>query len=151
MGVIAKMKKFTSALLILICLSFVSCGNTHNPIDECAWKFQDGVLDSPNHYDQIAVDYERKGDEAVEGVKYIDCTLEAGDGGFTIRDKTSDIAFSGTYKLISSDRRAMIYIIEINGVLGSAVSGAIYYADGTQTNTLIVSIGGYTLNFYEMK
>ena len=146
------MKKFIIALVaILICFSFVSCGSSKMPIDECAWKFQDAVLDSTNHYNQIAVDYERKGEEAVEGVKYIDCTLEAGDGGLTIRDKTSDIAFSGTYKLISSDRRAMIYIIEINDVLGSAVSGAIYYADGTQTNTLIVSIGGYTLNFYEMK
>lgn len=121
------------------------------PIDECAWKFQDAVLDSPNHYNQIAVDYDRKGEEPVEGVKYITCTLEAGDGGFAIRDKTNDLTFSGTYKLISADRQAIIYIIEINGVIGSAVSGAIYYSDGTQTKTLTVSIGGYTLNFHEMK
>lgn len=145
------MKKLIAALLILICIVFVSCGSSPMTIDECAWKFQDAVVSSENHYNQIAVDYNRIGEEPVEGVKYIDCTLEAGDGGFTIRDKTNDIAFSGTYKLISTDRRTMVYIIAINDVIGHAVSGAIYYADGTDTKTLIVSIGDYTLNFYEIK
>ena len=121
------------------------------PIEDCAWRLQDAVLDSPDRRDQIAVDYERKGDEPVEGIKYIICTLEAGDGGFAIRDSTNDLTFIGTYKLISSDRKAIVYLIDVGGVIGSAVSGALYYSDGTQTKTLTVSIGGYTLNFHEIK
>ncbi|MBE6610745.1 MAG: hypothetical protein E7634_08760 [Ruminococcaceae bacterium] len=138
-------------MIILICCLLTGCGSPHMPIEDCAWRLQDAVMDSPDRYNQIAVDYDRKGDEPVEGVNYIICTLEAGDGGFTIRDKTNDLTFSGTYKLISSDRNAIVYLIDIGGVIGSAVSSALYYSDGAQTKTLTVSIGGYTLNFHEMK
>ena len=77
--------------------------------------------------------------------------MTANDGVFSITDKTNDVIYGGTYRLQSVQPEVKNYIITINDVEGTAVSGTITYADGSTTNTLIISISDYTLTFYESK
>ena len=99
----------------------------------------------------IAESIKNKPEDPDERVDYINCIMTANDGVFSITDKTNDVIYGGTYRLQSVQPEVTNYIITINDVEGTAVSGTITYADGSTTNTLIISISDYTLTFYESK
>ncbi len=142
---------FPLAVAILLCLSLVGCGNHPRPIDGCVWKFQEALEVFSQQSHLFAVSAERAGEEPAEGVKYINCTLRAGDGKFSITDKTNSLTYTGTYRLLDIQPLTTNYTISINGAEGLAASGSLYHADGTETKTLVITIAGYTLNFHEIK
>ncbi|MBQ2735896.1 MAG: hypothetical protein IJF26_00505 [Clostridia bacterium] len=147
------MKRLFSFLIVLIlCISLVGCVGAEKDIDECSWDFVNAfnVFSVQGGY-SIAESINNKPENPDERVDYINCIMTANDGVFSIYDKTNDVIYGGTYRLQSIQPEVTNYIIKINNAEGRAVSGTITYADGSTTNTLIISISEYTLTFYESK
>lgn len=147
------MKKcFLILISALLCFCFASCGKSAVPMNDLVWKFDSALTQTAIQYGYTFAEAEDKKREASdERTLYIDCTLEANDRTFTIKDKTNNLTFSGTYKLKDIEPEVTNYSIEINGVEGYAVTGRVKYADGSEAKTLIISISDYTLNFFEEK
>lgn len=146
------MKRLFSLIIVaILSLSLVGCNNNRIPIDECTWEFISAISEnSVKSGYSVAESVNKMPEVPDKRVKYIACTMNAGDGSFSITDKTNGLTFGGTYSLQSSQPEATNYIITINEVEGLAVTGTTTYADGRETKTLIISISGYTLTFYEI-
>ena len=147
------MKRFIPLVLVFVlCVALVGCSGAEKDIDECSWEFVNAfnAFSVQGGY-SIAESINDKPENPDERVDYINCIMTANDGVFSITDKTNDVIYGGTYRLQSVQPEVKNYIITINDVEGTAVSGTITYADGSTTNTLIISISDYTLTFYESK
>ena len=145
-------KLFPFILVLILCFSLAGCGGAEKNIDECSWEFVNAfnAFSVQGGY-SIAESIKNKPEDPDERVDYINCIMTANEGVFSITDKTNDVIYGGTYRLQSVQPEVTNYIITINDVEGTAVSGTITYADGSTTNTLIISISDYTLTFYESK
>ena len=139
-------------LVFVLCVALVGCSGAEKSIDECSWEFVNAfnAFSVQGGY-SIAESINNKPENPDERVDYINCIMTANDGVFSITDKTNDVICGGTYRLQSVQPEVTNYIITINDVEGTAVSGTITYADGSTTNTLIISISDYTITFYESK
>ena len=143
---------FPFVIVFLLCITLVACGGAQKDIDECSWDFVNAfnAFSVQGGY-SIAESISNKPEVPDERVEYINCIMTANDGVFSITDKTNDVIYGGTYRLQSVQPEVTNYVITINDVEGTAVAGTITYADGSTTNTLIISISDYTLTFYETK
>ena len=139
-------------LVFVLCVALVGCSGAEKDIDECSWELVNAfnAFSVQGGY-SIAESINNKPENPDERVDYINCIMTANDGVFSITDKTNDVIYGGTYRLQSVQPEVTNYIITINDVEGTAVSGTITYADGSTTNTLIISISDYTITFYEYK
>ena len=147
------MKRFIPLVLVFVlCVALVGCSGAEKDIDECSWEFVSAfnAFSVQGGY-SIAESINNKPENPDERVDYINCIMNANDGVFSITDKTNDVIYGGTYRLQSVQPEVTNYIITINDVEGTAISGTITYADGSTTNTLIISISDYTITFYESK
>jgi len=143
---------FSIVLFLILCFSLAGCVGAEKDIDDCSWEFVNAfnAFSVQGGY-SIAESINNKPKNPDERVDYINCIMTANDGVFSITDKTNDVIYGGTYRLRSVQPELTNYTITTNGKEGTAVSGTITYADGSTTNTLIISISDYTITFYESK
>ena len=143
------MKKTAIVLLALIMLlTLVACKReTPSPkvdIESDAWVLR-SVQDSSKGGKIVYCS------ETISGVfddaEVIDCVCVAGDGTFTINDKTSGTVFTGRYSLDETTDTTKVY--EITTTDGArAIAGYTSYEGGDYERTLILYFGNFTLTFY---
>lgn len=83
-------------------------------------------------------------DTAVEIV--LTCTAEAGK--LTLSDETNGKTYTGEYKLTDTSQESVIYEIVVDNAKGMAVVSMTTYHDESETPTLIINLGDYSLNFF---
>ena len=147
--VFEKMKKTAIVLLVFIMIfSLVACKReTPSPkvsIEGDAWVLR-SVQDASEGGRIVYCS------ETISGVfddaEVIDCVCVAGDGTFTINDKTSGTVFTGRYSLDETTDTTKVY--EITTTSGArAIAGYTTYEGGDSERTLIMYFGNYTLTFY---
>ncbi len=86
--------------------------------------------------------------EISDTTKKINITLTAKNGIITITDRINECTYSGTYKRTRTTPQGTDYEIAIAGKAGYAGVSMTTYADGSQTPTLPITIGDYTLQLY---
>ncbi len=132
--------------LLLFCLD--GCRASTPVIEDPVWELRFASLIT----DQTAtVSYASDPIYGNESTVIILCTLSAEGGVFSIDDQTTNQSFSGEYRKTSSTPDSHIYWVQIGETEGSAVVAYTTYADGTKEATLAMSMGDYTLQFYEKK
>lgn len=138
------------SVIILVCLT--GCNNTAKvPIEDYKWSM--ATIQSMDNngafiaYDpDVAIDPEYSYAGQCTPME-MDCYVS--DGKITIKNKTHNQVYYGTCELTENNRDSAIYEITILDEKGTAVTAMTTYADGTEAPTLIISMGGYTLNFVE--
>lgn len=144
------MKKI-SLILALAIIAFALFGCTEkNTISDDTWILKTAFTENSikSGYN-IAERADITQEQTDERVKYVFCTLTAQNGTFEISDTSTHQSFVGAYSVISKDLSGTTtYKITIDSTVGTAVVGSVKYANGTSEPTLIVSISGYTLNFF---
>lgn len=83
---------------------------------------------------------------------YADCTVaeltcRAADGQIVLENATDGTSSRGTYQKVSSDPETTIYRLMFAEGEGTAVISVTKYNDGTQKDTLVVTVGDHTLYF----
>jgi len=145
------MKKIITVFLSTILLfSLVGCSKTAKvPIEDYKWSM--ATIQSVDNngafiaYDpDVAIDPEYSYAGQCTPME-MDCYVS--DGKITIKDKTHNQVYYGTCELTENNRDSAIYEITILDEKGTAVTAITTHADGTEAPTLIISMGGYTLNF----
>lgn len=68
---------------------------------------------------------------------------------FTITDKTNHNTYDFNYEMQEGSSESMIYYVTSDSDTGMAVTSVTKIDDGTEIPTLIITIGGYTLNFQD--
>lgn len=84
--------------------------------------------------------------DVFEDAVYMELVCMADNGALTIKDKTNNKTYSGTYKLAHSTYESTSYEITLNGSLGNAVVSYTVYENNRQL-TLIISIEDYAITF----
>ena len=93
---------------------------------------------APEHYEA------HKDDVNIQEMD-LDCVVL--DGTYTIVDATNNAEYSGTYEIMEEDEESVIYTLTSENETGMAVTSITKDDDGNKTPTLIISMGGYDLNF----
>ena len=117
---------FPFVLVLILSFSLAGCGGAEKDIDECTWDFVNAfnVFSVQGGY-SIAESINNKPENPDERVDYINCTMTANDGVFSINDKTNDVIYGGTYRLQSVQPEVTNYIITINDVEITFVKGKV--------------------------
>ncbi len=79
---------------------------------------------------------------------FADMTLAAKDGALTLTDHANNKSYIGTYTRTEKTPRSSDYSLTIGNESGFATVAMTTDQDGSQTPTLPVSLGNYTLQFY---
>ena len=82
-----------------------------------------------------------------ENIKEMNLDCVVSDGEYTITDVTNNIEYGGTYKVMEENKDSVIYSLISEEGTGMAVTSITKGDDGSRTPTLIISMGGYDLNF----
>ena len=102
------------------------------------------------HIEDNEAVYDAAGDSAtgVSGAKIIDMTLTAKDGKIAVADLTNGKTYEGTYIVTKITPAGTDYSITLDGKSGYATVAMTTYADGSQTPTLPITLGSYSMYFY---
>ena len=87
-------------------------------------------------------------DDLPDDATVLALTCLAQDGILTITDQTNNESYTGTYKLDESNAASNIYSIVLDNHEGMAVVSLTTYQNGAETDTLIIRLQDYTLNFF---
>ena len=140
-------KIIASALILVICLSLVSCTNKLK-IDSEEMKWQLVVVTSDKTGEVVYCSAEHKIYYA--DAKVINLSCRASDGKIIITDKKTDIGYLGAYTVISEGKQSSYSIAMTSDgerIEGSAeITKTKLHNDSFEYNLIIV-IDGYTLNF----
>ena len=87
----------------------------------------------------------------IDNIIVVDLACSASDGKLTITDDTNNTTYTGSYSLSENEQDNTIYEISLGNQIGYAVVAYTTYTDhlgsNSQTPTLIVTIGNYSLTF----
>lgn len=142
------MKKVKKACVfhLLLLLLLTACGNTAVPaIDEYSWlmtSVQSGTAQGQ------AIAYGERGSSTLGYAQKTKLICTAKNGKLTIKDKTNNKTYCGTYKLDCSDPKSAVYDISVDGNQGKAVAAMTTYYDKSQEPTLIIRVDDYAINFF---
>lgn len=140
-------KLLLTSLVILLLAGMTGCSKEETiKIDEHDWNLtfvlssEDGrVLGcAPEHYEA------HKEDENIKEMN-LDCVVS--DGEYTITEVTNNTEYSGAYEVMEENKDSVIYSLTSEEGTGMAVTSITKGDDGSRTPTLIISMGGYDLNF----
>lgn len=140
-------KLLLTSLMVLLIAGIAGCGKEETvKIEKFDWNLtvvlssEDGkVLGcAPEYYEAHKED---------ENIKEIELDCVASDGKYTIVDATNNTEYSGTYEIMEEDKESVIYSLTSEEGTGMAVTSITKSDDESKTPTLIVSLGGYDLNF----
>lgn len=132
------------ACLMLAFLSGCGGADARVTIDGCVWQMT--TVQSTEHGGEIvAFGPGETGmpDAAAERT----LTCEAADGALTLTDASDGTTYSGTYRKQEQNALSVIYEITMDDTQGMAVAAATTRSDGSETPTLILTLGDYALNF----
>lgn len=143
-----KLKKVLAALLsAVLLLVLTACGSKEAwYIESYDWELtliqstEDGsIIGCASEY------YEAH--KEIEELVVADLVCTADGGNFTIADQTNNKSYHGNYEVSEESSKSTIYSITTTENTGTAVVSNTEHDDGTKTPTLIITIGGYSLNF----
>ncbi len=141
-----KSKVIYIVLIITIALfCTVGCQANVVKIEEYEWELV-RVLVLENESVKIMASNEEN--DILDGAERVDMTLKAENGKITITDHINNHTYLGTYERTQTTPQSTDYTLIIDGQKGHATVAMTTYADGTQTPTLPISLGDYTLQFY---
>lgn len=132
------MKRMLPLLLFLLLL-LTSCTLTPD-IENHAWQ-----MISVQRADDGTIIYAASEDIADVPQLVLSCTAE--DGTLTLLVENSGQTFRGSYFRTEETAGAKRYVINLEGIEGSATTGWTSYANGTQIPTLIIELNGHVLNY----
>lgn len=140
------MKKISLILCILLVL-LTGCSKNNVPkIENHSWLMS--TVQRADAEGQV-IAYSTNDNSTMESAVHLELECTAKDGIITIVDKSNSKTYTGRYKLENADSQSTIYKIMIEETEGMAVVSITTYNDGSQKPTFIISLGGYTLNFFE--
>lgn len=142
-----KCKKAKQFLISTLLFTFLSTGcgkNTVPKIDEYSWTMS--TVQTTENNGQI-VAHGPDNTDAPENSVEIRLTCEAQDGVLTITDHTDGQTYTGTYKTAGTSPESVTYEITLDRADGMAVVAMTNYHDGTQTPTLVMSVGEWVIYF----
>lgn len=142
------MKKILSMFLVaLMLIGLVGCGSKNTVTFEgYEWKLtfiqsnKDGSIIgcASEHYEAH---------KDIGNIIVVDLICSAENGNFVITDNTNNTKYSGTYTAIDESTENILYDIAASTNKGTAVSSVTKDDRGSETPTLIITIGDYSLNF----
>ncbi len=132
-------------MLTVALLCTVGCQANVVKIEEYEWELV-RVLVLENESVKIMASNEEN--DILDGAERVDITLKAENGKITITDHINNRTYLGTYERTQTTPQSTDYTLIIDGQKGHATVAMTTYADGTQTPTLPISLGDYTLQFY---
>lgn len=143
-----KLKKVFAAMLsAVLLLALAACGSKK------AWYIEsydwDLTLVQSNEDGSIigCASEHYEAHKEIEGLIVADLVCSADGGNFTITDQTNNKSYHGNYEVSEESSKSTIYSITTKENTGTAVVSYTEHDDGTKTPTLIITIGGYSLNF----
>ncbi len=136
-------KIFCAALLsAAVFAAMVGCSGENYFIEDKEWKFSTLQNTSDGKVLYCSEELSRNWPEA----EILDMNCAATDGTITI--VSGEREWSGTYEKYGAEAvGTSLYRADFEGVEAFLTVGITEYADGTRTETLIVSGGEYTLHF----
>lgn len=138
------MKKMGFLLaLLLIVLTGCSNGNVIK-MDEYTWLMT-SVQSVEEEGQTIACGL--GGSSVLDTAVQIDLACKAENGVITLKDRTNNKTYTGSYKLTDIDSRSSVYEITLGSSNGMAVVAMTTFQDESQTPTCIINLGDYVLNF----
>ncbi len=141
-----KSKVIYIVLILTIALfCTVGCQTNVVKIEEYEWELV-RVLVLENESVKIMASNEEN--DILDGAERVGITLKAENGKITITDHINDRTYLGTYERTQTTPQSTDYTLIFDGQKGHATVAMTTYADGTQTPTLPISLGDYTLQFY---
>lgn len=141
-----KLTKYVIPLLLTVFI-FVACGNTAqteiSDIEDNVWTMR--TIQDTHTGKIIACD--RQFSESFIEAETLDVILSANDGVIEIYDGTNNSKYYIDYKFTGATHTSRNYSLSSNTAHGYAV---ISYTETAyeKISVLIISIGGYTVNFY---
>lgn len=147
------MKKLLSVgLIVLVLLSFAACGTEKSVIEDNNWKMRTVMSNDIAVADSDAVVIAvGEPDEMYPNAPVTDITLSAVDGKITVTDATNDKVYTGTYKVSNKEAKGTNYEITIDEQSGYATVSPTAYSDNTETDTLIINLGEYSIYFFPQR
>ena len=136
-------------LLMSLTLLFSSCASETISIEDYEWQMRtvmSGDIETAQDENAFIVAVGEP-DEIYPDAKTVDLTLIAKDGKITIKDKTNNKTYRGTYKAQHKTPKGTDYDITINGQDGYATVAPTEYYDGSDVPTLPINLGEYGLYF----
>lgn len=143
------MKKLLSVgLIVLVLLSFAACGTEKAVIEDNNWKMRTVMSNDIAVADSDAVVIAvGESDEMYPNAQITDITLSAADGKITVTDATNNKVYTGTYKVSNKESKGTNYEITIDEQSGYATVSPTEYSDNTETDTLTINLGEYSIYF----
>ena len=139
------MKKIL-AFVLLTAFFITGCSKELSTIEQSVWSLQ-AVQGSLENNGQI-IAYGSEAAEIPENAPVIQMICEATKGTLTLTDATNEVSYIGSYTHSSSDSHSEIYVITLEGAEGMAVVSETTYQDNSETDTLIIRLDDYSLNFF---
>ena len=139
------MKKIL-AFVLLATFFITGCSKEPSTIEQSVWILQT-IQGSMENNGQI-IAYGSEAAEIPENAPVIQMICEATEGTLTLTDVTNVVSYTGSYTRSSSDSQSEIYEITLEGAEGMAVVSETTYQDNSATDTLIIRLDDYTLNFF---
>lgn len=127
-------------LPLLLCLLLLTGCSTPPDIEEYAWQMTTIQQASDGAIIYTAPD-------GIVGVPQLMLTCMAEGGTIVLRDETSGMTWSGTYRPEAGSGGAARYAVVLDGADGAATTARTTWADGTEKSALIIVLRGYVLNF----
>lgn len=144
------MKKILSVFLMaFIVFALSACNADVVKMEDYEWKMRTVMsndTEAAQYQDELVVAV-GEADELYPDAEIVDMTLTAKDGEITITDNTNGKTYNGTYEVMQKTPKGTDYEIIIDGVNGYATVAPTEYYDGTESPTLPINIGGYSLYF----
>lgn len=144
------MKRILSAFFVsLIVFSLSACQADVVAMEDYEWKMRtvaSNDMESAQAPDTLIIAV-GTADELYPDAAIVDLTLTAKDGAITLTDATHGRAYSGTYEVLQKTPKGTDYEICIDGVTGYATVAPTESYGGSETPTLPINIGGYSLYF----
>lgn len=144
------MKQILSAFFVsLIVFSLSACQADVVAMEDYEWKMRtvaSSDMESAQAPDTLIIAV-GTADELYPDAAIVDLTLTAKDGAITLTDATHGRAYSGTYEVLQKTPKGTDYEIRIDGVTGYATVAPTESYGGSETPTLPINIGGYSLYF----
>lgn len=128
-------------LPLLLCLLLLLTSCTSAPdIENHAWQ-----MINVQRADDGTIIYAASEDIADVPQLVLSCTAE--DGTLTLLVENSGQTFRGSYFRSEESAGTKRYVINLEGIEGTATTGWTSYANGMQIPTLIIELNGHVLNY----
>lgn len=145
------MKKLSAILLLVMMLTvFVGCKSKTNnepfKIENFNWVME-SVQDIKDEGNVVACGIAFVG--SYGDLSVIDLRCKADKGELIINDKTNSKSYNGTYTVMETSSKSVIYKIYVEEKEGMAIVSNTDMSDGSSVKTLIMSFEDYSVKYFE--